>query len=85
MRKIRLASLVRIAAENSDRSELAIIKLIDAFEAGEIRAAAARRLYRSGLRENYRIDFGRYEKLCQAYGVGCAVSELSRFDDYFIY
>lgn len=85
MKKFRLAQLLKIAAENVDRSELAILKLIDAFESGEIRAAAARRMYRSGLRQNYWIDYNRYEKLCSAYGVGCAVSDLVRFDDYFIY
>lgn len=86
MRKIRLQQLVKIAAENVYLSEVAIINLIDAFERGTIKAAAARRLYRAGgLRENYRIDYERYSKLCNAFGVGCCVSELDRYDNYFIY
>lgn len=66
MRKIQLLRLISRAAENLGNSEIAIMHLIDKFEAGEICAAAARRAFRGGLWSAFVIDSVRFNNLVAA-------------------
>ena len=98
MRKIQLLRLISRAAENLGKSEIAIMHLIDKFEAGEICAAAARRAFRGprGLWSSFVVDSVRFNNLLSALAAVDPVAAGSWFPvdltemgakyfDYFVY